>query len=179
MKALLHHDDPDTLAQASRRSKSGRVAQRLLAIRDIMLGRSRGWVCAQYCVSGENLRHWVQWYNAHGMAGLEDAPRAGRPCKLTERQRAALQARVSVPPEFGKDGVGRWRAADVQRLIRRQYGVEYRSIAGVCKLLHRLGQSWISGRPQHPAQAANAVASFKKTPGKTPGNRRRPSHQDH
>jgi hypothetical protein len=77
MKALLHHDAPDTLAQASRRSKSGRVAQRLLAIRDIMLGRSRGWVCAQYCVSGENLRHWVQWYNAHGMAGLEDAPPCG------------------------------------------------------------------------------------------------------
>ena len=63
MKALVHHDAPDTLAQASRRSKSGRVAQRLLAIRDIMLGRSRAWVCAQYCVSRENLRHWVQWYN--------------------------------------------------------------------------------------------------------------------
>jgi transposase len=110
MKALLHHDDPDTLTQASRRSKSGRVAQRLLAIRDIMLGRSRGWVCAQYGVSGENLRHWVEWYNAHGRAGLEDAPRAGRPCKLTETQRAALQARLSVPPEIGKDGVGRWRA---------------------------------------------------------------------
>ena len=179
MKALLHHDEPDTLAQASRRSKSGRVAQRLLAIRDIMLGRSRGWVCAQYGVSRENLRHWVQWYNAHGMAGLEDAPRAGRPCKLTETQRAALQARLSVPPDIGKDGVGRWRAADVQRLIRRQYGVEYRSITGVCNLLHRLGQSWISGRPQHPAQAANAVASFKKTPRKTPGNRRRPPRQDH
>jgi hypothetical protein len=44
MKALLHHDHPDTLAQASRRSKSGRVAQRWLAIRDIMLGRSRAWV---------------------------------------------------------------------------------------------------------------------------------------
>ena len=162
MKALVHHDDPDTLAQASRRSKSGRVAQRLLAIRDIMLGRSRVWVCAQYCVSRENLWHWVQWYNAHGMAGLEDAARAGRPCKLTQTQRAALQARVSVPPEIGKDGVGRWRAADVQRLIRHEYGVEYRSITGVSNLLHRLGQAWISGRPKHPAQATEAVASFKK-----------------
>jgi transposase len=179
MKALVHHDEPNTLAQASRRSKSGRVAQRLLAIRDIMLGRSRGWVCAQYGVSRENLRHWVQWYNAHGIAGLEDAPRAGRPCKLTQTQRASLQARVSVPPEIGKDGVGRWRAADVQRLLRREYGVEYRSITGVCNLLHRLGQAWISGRPQHPKQAADALASFKKTPRHTAGNRRRPSRQDH
>ncbi len=140
MKVLLHHDAPDTLAQASRCSKSGRVAQRLLAIRDIMLGRSRTWVCAQYGVSRENLRHWVEWYNAHGMAGLEDAPRAGRPCKLSQTQRAALKARVSVPPEIGKDGVGRWRAVDVQRLIRREYGVEYRSITSLCNLLHQLDE---------------------------------------
>jgi transposase len=160
-------------------ASAGGVAQRLVAIRDIMLGRSRAWVCAQYCVSRENLRHWVQWYNAHGMAGLEDAPRAGRPCKLTQTQRASLPARVSVPPDIGKAGVGRWRAADVQRLIRREYGVEYRSITGVCHLLHRLGQSWISGRPQHPHQAADAVASFKKTPGPTAGHRRRASRQDH
>jgi hypothetical protein len=119
MKALLHHDHPDTLAQASRRSKSGRVAQRWLAIRDIRLGRSRAWVCAQYCVRGENLSHWVAWYNAHGRAGLEEAPRAGRPCKLSQRQRAALQARLSLPPELGQDGVGRWRAAAVPRLIGR------------------------------------------------------------
>jgi transposase len=162
MKALVHHDDPDTLARASRRSKSGRVAQRLWAIRDIMLGRSRAWVCAQYGVSRENLRHWVQWYNAHGMAGLAEAPRAGRPCKLSQTQRTSLQARVSVPPAIDKDGVGRWRAADVQRLIRREYGVEYRSITGVCNLLQRLEQAWISGRPQHPQQAVDGVASFKK-----------------
>ena len=179
MKALVHHDEPDTLAQASRRSKSGRVAQRLLAIRDIMLGRSRGWVCAQYSVSRENLRHWVQWYNAEGMAGLEDAPRAGRPCKLTETQRAALQARLSVPPEIGKDGVRRWGAADVQRLIRREYGVEYRSITSVCNLLHQLGQSWISGRPQQPQQTVDALVAFKKTPSHTPGHRRHPSRRNH
>jgi hypothetical protein len=54
------------------------------------------------------------------MAGLEDAPRAGRPCKLTPTQRAAFQARVSVSPETGKDSVGQWRAADVQPLIWRE-----------------------------------------------------------
>ena len=179
MKALIAHDTPEALLAASRCSGRVRASHRLLAIRDIMLGRRRAWVCAQYGVSRENLRHWVEWYNAHGRASLEDAPRAGRPCKLTETQQASLQARVSLPPDLGKDGVGRWRAADVQRLIRRDYGVEYRSIMGVCNLLHRLGQAWISGRPQHPAQAANAVASFKKTPRKTPGNRRRPPRQDH
>ena len=158
---------------ASRRSGSGRVSHRLLAIRDIMLGRSRGWVCEQYGVSRENLRKWVSWYNDEGTAGLEDAPRGGRPCRLSEAQMESLKARIGAPPDIEKDGVGRWRAVDVQRLIKRESGVEYTSIMGVCNLLRRLGQSWISGRPRHPGQTADAGASFKKTPGKAAGNRRR------
>ena len=128
-----------------------------------MLGRSRKWVCAQYGINRENLRHWVRWYNEEGSGGVADAARSGCPPKLNAEQRASLKARISVPPEVARDGVGRWRAADVQRLIKRDYGVEYRSIAGVCNLLHRLEQSWISGRPKHPQQATDAVAAFKKT----------------
>jgi transposase len=159
MKALIAHDTPEALLAASRRSKSVRTTHRLLAIRDIMLGRSRKWVCAQYGINRENLRHWVRWYNEEGSAGLADAARCGRPPKLNAEQLATLKACISVP----REGVGRWRAADVQRLIKRDYGVEYRSIAGVSQLLHRLEQSWISGRPKPPQQATDAVASFKKT----------------
>jgi transposase len=163
MKALRAHDTPEALLAASRRSKSVRTAHRLLAIRDIMLGRARQWVCAQYGINRENLRHWVRWYNEAGITGLADAARPGRPPKLKAEQLAALKARVSVPPQVDQDGVGRWRAADVQRLIKRDYGVEYRSIAGVCNILHRLEQAWLSGRPKHPTQAVDAVATFKKT----------------
>ena len=138
-----------------------------------MLGRARKWVCAQYGINRENLRHWIRWYNEEGITGLADAVRSGRPDKLNDEQLAALKARISVPPQVERDGVGRWRAADVQRLIKHDYGVEYRSIAGVCNLLHRLEQAWISGRPQHPQQTTGAVAAFKKTPGQTKGNRRR------
>jgi transposase-like protein len=75
MKALIAHDTPEALLAASRRSKSVRTAHRLLAIRDIMLGRSRKWVCAQYGINRENLRHWVRWYNEAGSGGLADAAR--------------------------------------------------------------------------------------------------------
>jgi transposase len=113
MKAVVQHDTPEALTAASRHSGSGRVAHRLLAVRDVLLRHSRTWVCEQYGVSRENLRHWVRWYNEAGMAGLEDAPRCGRPPKLSAAQLAALKKRISVPPDIDKDGVGRWRAADV------------------------------------------------------------------
>src|SRR5262249_19884737 len=139
---------------------------------------SRSWVCKQYGINRENLRHWVAWYNEEGIAGLEDAARPGRPPKLNAAQLASLKARISAPPDIGKDGVGRWRAVDVQRLIKRDYRVKYRSLAGVCQLLERLGQAWRSGRPQHPTRAADAGASVKKPPGQTPGNRRRLPRQN-
>lgn len=175
MKSLKHHNTPEALIAASRGSRSVRVSHRILAVRDIMLGRSRKWVCEQYEVSRENVRHWVSWYNEDGIAGLEDAPRPGRPCRLSGEQLALLKERISAPPDVARDGVGRWRAADVQRLIKQEYGVEYKSIMSVCTLLHQLGQSWISGRPKHPGQAADAIESFKKTSGDTRGNRRRAS----
>jgi hypothetical protein len=63
MKALIPHDPPEALLAASRCSESVRASHRLLALRDIMLGRARKWVCEQYGISRENLRHWVAWYN--------------------------------------------------------------------------------------------------------------------
>jgi hypothetical protein len=74
MKALLHHDIPEALMAASRRRGRGRVAHRLLAIRDVMLERSRRWVCAQYGISRENLRHWVAWYNDHAKTARASGP---------------------------------------------------------------------------------------------------------
>ncbi len=39
----------------------------------------------------ENLRHWVFWHNADGMAGLGDAKRVGRPRKLADLQMESLR----------------------------------------------------------------------------------------
>jgi transposase len=107
MKALIAHDTAEALLAASRRSKSVRTAHRLLALRDLMLGRARQWVCAQYGISRENLRHWISWYHEAGSAGLAAAACSGRPPKLNAAQRASLKARISGPPEVPWEGVGR------------------------------------------------------------------------
>ncbi len=106
---------------------------------------------------------------------MGDAKRVGRPRKLADLQMEPLRARIGAPPDRKKDGVGRWRAADVQRLMQREYGVRYSGITSVCALLHRPGPSGISGRPKHPAQEKNAVESFTKTHAGTGKNRRRAS----
>jgi len=95
MNAVVQHDTPEALTATSRRSHSGRVAQRLLAIRDInagaqpQLGAPAVWDKpsepeAPGCV--------VQ---SSGFAGLADAVRPGRTPNLNATQLASLKARVS------------------------------------------------------------------------------------
>ena len=178
MLKLYGHDTAVGLLASSRECRTVRESHRILAIRDILLGRSRTWVCEQYGATRETLRQWVRQYNAEGIVGLQEGVRTGRRCRLSPDQLAQLREKISAPPEMAKDGIGRWRAADVGRWIEEEFGVRYTSIMSICNLLHKLGQSWISGRPKHPQQAADAIMAFKKTPGKAPGNRRRPSGKD-
>lgn len=148
---------------ASRRSKSVRTVHRLLAIRDIMLGRSRKWVCAQYGINRENLRHWVRWYNEEGRAGLVDAAHL-----------ASLKARISVPPEVLRDGVGRWRAADVQRLIKRDYGADTVVLPVSATCCTGWSSPGLAGARNIPNRPPMRSPLLKKPPDQTPGNRRRP-----
>ena len=161
MQALIKHNEERDLLKISR-LESGRVSHRVLAIRDIVQGRSRGWVCEQYGISRETLRHWVSRYNALGIEGLYDKERSGRPAMLSDEELVALKQRISVAPDFEKDGITRWRSVDIQRILREEYDVHYRSLFGVRQLLHRLGLSRISGRPSHPNKPDNALQEFKK-----------------
>jgi transposase len=60
-----------------------------------------------------------------------------------------------------EDGVCVLRGKDIQDIIARQFGVKY-SLSAVYQLLHRLGYSHVSSRPEHPKGDPEARESFKK-----------------
>ncbi len=59
-------------------------------------------IAMQIAVSEKTARHWIKRFNAAGLAGLDDAPRAGRPPIYTgdEQSRVIAKAR-SHPPQPG------------------------------------------------------------------------------
>lgn len=146
----------------SKTAENVRHSHRILAIRDVLRGEPRGAVCERYGVTRENLRHWVSWYNKHGVDGLKDAVRSGRPQPLSVEKIAPFKARIEAQPDLKKDGRARWRAVDIQRVLSEEYGVTYTSLYGVRKLCHALGLSYITARPTHPKHDAEAIAAFKK-----------------
>ncbi len=54
-----------------------------------------------------------------------------------------------------------FHAADIQRIIKKQFGISYH-VRSVRRLLKRLGYSYVSSRPEHPKGDPDKRETFKK-----------------
>jgi transposase len=101
-------------------------------------------------------------FNADGPDGLVDRWTSGPARRLTEDQLRELATIVETGPDMQSDGVVRWRRVDLQAVIKQRFGVEYGE-RWVSQILHDLGFSHMSARPQHPRQNAKIIEAYKKT----------------
>jgi transposase len=152
------------LRALARRERDGRrVSARLLALAGALDGMSREAAARAAGMDRQTLRDWVHRYNAEGVAGLRDRPRAGRPCRLDQGRQAALEALVLRGPRLERDGCVAWRARDLRDLVERRFGVGYSESGTLLRLLHGLDLSWQKARPVHPEADVKAQERFKKT----------------
>lgn len=145
------------LARRARAEPDGRVRQRILAIRLLVIGQTVPQAAPLVGLKERQVRNWVHRFQAEGLAGLRDRPRPGQPKHLPTEKEDVFRARIRRPPR----GMI-LRGSDVQRLLKEEFGAAY-SLGGVYFLLHRLGFSSLSPRPLHPQTDQEAQADFKKT----------------
>jgi transposase len=153
---------PSELRAAAGRVKDGREAHRMLAIALVLEGMDRKNAAESCGMDRQTLRDWVHRYNAEGLAGLENRGGGGRKPRLTPAQKAKLAAWVEAGPDPERDGVVRWRCADLKRRIEAEFGVQLHERT-VGKHLAALGYRRLSVRPQHPKADPAAQEAFKKT----------------
>jgi transposase len=153
---------PAELRALARRERDGRVGSRLLALANAPDGMNRGAAARAAGMDRRTLRDWVRRYNAEGVEGLRDRPRAGRPCRLDEGRQATPKALILRGPKLERDGCVAWRARDLRDLVERRSGVRY-SETGMLRLLHGLDLSWRKARPIHPEADPKAQERFKKS----------------
>lgn len=110
----------------------------------------------------QTLRDWAHRFNAEGPAGLINRKAPGATPKLTAAQKAELVNLVEAGPNPETDGIVRWRRIDLKQVIRDRFAVDDHE-RSVSRLLHELGFSHMSARPQHPEQDAETLETFKKT----------------
>jgi len=150
------------LRREARRCRDGAASRRMLALALVLEGASREEAARAAGMDRQTLRDWVHRYNAEGLAGLRDRPRSGRKPRLTPEQEAELAAAVERGPDPDRDGVVRWRRADLRALVGARFGVRLHE-RSVGEVLHRLGFARLSVRPKHPKADEAAQEAFEKT----------------
>lgn len=106
------------------------------------------------------VKNWVARYNQGGIEALRERPRPGRPRSLDAEHYPRLKQRLDAPPR-PEDGVCTLHAADVRRIIEREFGVTMGRQA-VYDLLHRLGYSDLMPRPHHEEAIPEVQEFFKE-----------------
>ena len=155
------HHTAGELASLIRSEKRATVGRRLVAVRLALLGQRPEDIAPQVLVTARQVRTWISWYNAGGVADLADAPGRGRKSPLTADQGKALAERLRAGPT-ASDGVCTLRGEDVRRILAAEFGV-VRSLQAVYDLLHALGFEPLRPRPRHPKASAEAQAAFQKS----------------
>jgi transposase len=152
------------LRAAAKRSRDAKQASRILAIAMVLDGFSREEAARLCGMDRQTLRDWVHRYNKAGLGGLADLSRSGRSACLSWVEQGKVASWVEEGADLARDGVVRFRRADLRDRIAAEFGVELHE-RSVGKLLRRLDFRHLSVRPQHPQSDPAAQEAFKKLRG--------------
>jgi len=154
--------------------KVPRVALRVQAIMLSIEGSTCRQIAKSLQVSRGRVYEWVIAWNQHGIEGLKEGHRSGRPKGLTERQLELLKDIVDSGPLANGLNSGVWTSPLVAEIIFEEFGVSYHP-GHVRKILNQIGLS--VQRPTTQIAAADIKAqrkwtrytypNLKKTPKKT------------
>jgi len=152
------------LRKAAKAESDARIARRMLAIANALDGMSRQQAARAAGMDRQTLRDWVLRYNAHGLDGLADQPRDGRPSKLEPHEKAQLVEIVLAGSDPETSGISAYTRDDLVAICEERFGKRLASTS-IGRILRNLGLSRQKTRPSHPKKDPAAQAAFKKSPG--------------
>lgn len=152
------------LRKEAKAERDTRVARRILAIANALEGMSREQAAHSAGMDRQTLRDWVIRYNEHGLDGLADLPRDGRPPKLDAWEKAELVELVLAGPDPERSGISAFTRDDLVAICKERFGKRLHATS-IGRILRDLGLSRQKARPSHPQKDPAAQAAFKKSPG--------------
>ena len=118
-------------------------------------------IAATVARSRQFVDQWVGRYRTGGLDALVPKRQPGAARRLSAAQEAELCAMLEAGPA-PDEGIAAYNGPILRQRIEERFGTVY-SLAGVYKLLHRLGYNDLMPRPRHPDTDPAALAAFKKT----------------
>ena len=159
MKVELYHTTSE-LKKLFRKEQNPRLAARIRAVYLALMDKTAPEIGCLLGYSRRTIQNWIYAYNRQGIEGLKESSGRGSKSKLNEDQIQWLRQRIEQGPAK-EDELCVFHAADIQRIIKKQFGISYH-VRSVRKLLKRLGYSYVSSRPEHPKGDPKRRETFKK-----------------
>lgn len=125
-----------------RRSEEARYDHRLHGLLLIARGLTAGQVALHFGESRTAVWGWIKRFNEHGLAGLSDGERTGRPPRLDERQLKEIDRALRAAPPGG----GLWDGITLSAHIRSAHGVRL-GVRQCQRLFRKLGFRLRKPRP--------------------------------
>jgi transposase len=138
MRTLKLHFSDDalpTLDTFLKRTKEARIFRRAQAVREVVKGQRIQNVSDGLQFTYSALRKWVHRFAHHGMQGLVDRPRSGRPPKVTCELEQHLNRLVDQDPLEHGSLHSQWSCRELAAVLARETGVQLgrESVRGVLK----------------------------------------------
>jgi transposase len=153
---------------ASSRTAPHRVVQRAQIIWASVQGESVPDIAHHVGLSAFRVRAWLHRFNRHGLAGLVDAPRSGRPRQHDETARGTVIALARTKPRRLGYPFALWPLARLQQALQEHHGLHV-TPATIWKWLQAEGLVW--KRQQSWFQVQDDAAFVEKR-----GPSSRPTH---
>ena len=128
------------LSKEAERDGAYRVSKRLQAVVLNSQGRTSGQLSAILQAPRSKVSEWLARYQSHGVEGLLEGQRSGRPPQLSPAQRQQLGDILDSGPVAYDLDTGIWTSPMIAWVIEEEFGVQYHP-GHVRKLLHELGFS--------------------------------------
>jgi transposase len=144
-----------------RRSDEARYDHRLHAVLLAVDGQSPYEVAELLGDAPRSVYNWISQFQQEGLGGLREEIRSGRPGRLTEKQRKALEKDlVRSPAEFGY-GQPIWDGALLSHHVEKSFGVSL-GVRQCQRAFHDLGMRLLRPRTYPKGADPDTQADFKK-----------------
>jgi transposase len=138
----LTPEEHDTIRQlAQSRPAAARTVERAKIIWLASRGRRVPTIAAEVRLGGDTVRLWLKRFNADGLAGLRDRPRAGRPATYTTEQAGEVVALSLTDPRRLGLPFASWTLDRLRAYLHEVKGLPI-SRARIGKLLVAEGLRW-------------------------------------
>ncbi len=161
--------DADTIAELDKLYHTTRDVRVRTRTQMILLAAERHLVAAEIASivrkDEQTVRRWLKRYQAEGINGLYDAPRAGGPEKVTDAYRQQLVQVVRQRPRALGLPYSMWSLQRLADYMAEQTGIR---VADETVRLHLKASDIVLSRPQHTISSPDPEYEVKKRRLKTP-----------